>query len=116
MEGLKPGGIRKGLEPGVAVGLPGLIQNAEGSIVSRVLVKSLNGSLTLFSFDQGQALSEHQAPYHALVQVLEGSAGLTVGGKALEVKAGESALMPAGVPHSVTAPVPMKMLLTMIKA
>lgn len=105
----------KGLEPAKAVELRELVKKSDDSIVSRVLLKTGNGSITLFSFDAGQALSEHTSPFHALVQVLEGSTELTIGGKKLAVKAGESALMPANTPHAVTAPEPFKMLLTMIK-
>lgn len=115
MEELKSGETPKGLEPAKAVELSKLVQKSEGSIVSRILLKGANGSITLFSIDGGQALSEHTAPFNALVQVLEGSVELTVGGKGLTVKAGESALIPTGSPHALKAPEALKMLLTMIK-
>ena len=104
------------MDPGKTVGLSELAQPSEGSIVSRVLMKTDKGSVTLFAFDLNQALSEHTAPFDALVQVLEGSAEVTLGGKAHPVESGEAILMPAGVPHAVKALTPVKMLLTMIKA
>jgi quercetin dioxygenase-like cupin family protein len=99
----------------IAAEMLGLIQISEGSIVSRVLLKGSGGSVTLFGFDAGQALSAHTTPYNALVQVLEGSVELTIGGNGLTVKEGQSALMPANITHAVKALEPLKMLLTMIK-
>jgi len=96
-------------------GLPGLIQLQEGSVVSRTLVKKSTGTVTLFAFDGGEGLSEHSTPHDALVQVLEGRAAITVGGVAHQVEAGEVLLLPADIPHAVHAPVPFKMLLTMIR-
>lgn len=105
----------KGLEQAKAVGLEGLVQRAEGSIVSRILLKTAQGSVTLFSFDAGQSLSEHTNSYQALVQVLEGSVELTIGGKPVTAKAGEVVILPADVPHSVKSLESLKMLLTMIR-
>jgi quercetin dioxygenase-like cupin family protein len=87
----------------------------DGSIVSRILLKKETGSVTIFAFDAGQALSEHTAPFDALVHILEGKAAVTISGEEHEVAAGETILLPAGVPHAVRAPVPFKMLLTMIR-
>lgn len=95
--------------------LDGLVTRAEQGIVSRTLHKSPSGSLTLFSFDEGQALSEHTCPYDAFVQVLEGVARITLDGREYEVKAGQVLLMPGSVPHAVSAPTAFKMLLTMFK-
>ena len=92
-----------------------LVQYAEGSIVSRAIVQNAGGSLTLFAFDAGQALCEHTAPFDALVQVLEGEAELTLGGKQVPAAAGEAVLMPAHVPHAVTAKGRFKMLLSMVR-
>jgi quercetin dioxygenase-like cupin family protein len=92
------------------------IQVAEGAVVSKTLLKKTAGSVTLFAFDQGQELSEHTAPYDALVQVLDGSAAWRIGGEAVTVSAGESVLLLADVPHGVVALTPFKMLLTMIRA
>ena len=70
----------------------------------------------MFAFDKGQKLSEHTAPYDAVVQVLDGAAQLTIGGEDVRALAGEIIIMPANVPHSVTADEKFKMLLTMIRA
>lgn len=115
METEKAGKTTKGLEPARATDLRGLVQRAEGSIVSRVLLRTTQGSVTVFSFDEGQSLSEHTNAYEALAQVLEGSVELTIGGKPVTVKTGEAAVLPAGVPHAVRALEPLKMLLTMIR-
>ena len=88
---------------------------AEESIVSREFVKNANGGMTLFSFDKGQRLSEHTAPFDAVIQVVEGQALITIDGEPFKVNAGEMIIMPANHPHSVTAEQPFKMLLTMIK-
>jgi quercetin dioxygenase-like cupin family protein len=98
-----------------AVSLADLVQYAEGSIVSRAIAQKPVGSLTLFAFDEGQALSEHTAPFDALVQVLDGAAELTIGGMAVQAEAGQSVLMPANIPHAVTARRRFKMLLSMIR-
>jgi quercetin dioxygenase-like cupin family protein len=86
-----------------------------GSIVSRTLVKNPAGTVTLFSFDAGQSLSEHTAPFDALVQILDGKAELTIGGKAVLASAGQTVLMPANVPHAVHAVERFKMLLVMVR-
>ncbi len=88
---------------------------AESSIVSRILFKNSAGNITLFSFDEGQSLSEHATPYDALVQVLDGEVDLTIGGKSVIAGEGEIVIMPAGVPHAVFARRRFKMLLTMLK-
>ena len=98
-----------------ALRLDELVQYGDGSVVSRTLIKTGVGTVTAFAFDEGQGLSEHSAPFDALVQVLEGKAIITIGGEAKEVAAGESLLMPADIPHSLHAPERYKMLLTMIR-
>ena len=98
-----------------ALRLDGLLAYVPGSVVSRTLIKRPVGTVTLFSFDKGQGLSEHTAPFDALVQVLDGRAELTIGGEVVRAGAGETVLMPADVPHSVHASEPFKMLLTMIR-
>jgi quercetin dioxygenase-like cupin family protein len=103
------------LPPAEAAGLDGIVAYFDGSIVSRALLKTPAGSVTAFAFDAGQTLSEHTAPFDALVQVLEGEAGLTVGGKAVRAKAGQLVLLPANVPHALKATTRFKMLLTMIR-
>ncbi len=92
-----------------------LVDYATGSVVSRALVQSKPGSVTLFSFDAGQGLNEHTTPYDAHVIVVEGVASLTIGGKPTIAHAGEIVRMPANVPHAVDAPEPFKMLLIMIR-
>jgi quercetin dioxygenase-like cupin family protein len=98
-----------------ALSLGELIAYAEGSIVSRILVQNGAGSVTLFAFDKGQGLSEHTAPFDALVQVIHGKARLTIGGKPVEAVAGQAVLMPADVPHALHAPERFRMLLTMLR-
>ena len=93
-----------------------LISYAPGSVVSRTLAENAAGTVTLFAFDAGQGLSEHSAPYDALVQVLDGEAQLTIGGKAVLARAGQLVVMPANVPHAVQAVKKFKMLLTMLRA
>ena len=93
-----------------------LIDYAVDSVVSKTLLDKPAGTITLFAFDNGQALSEHTSPYDAVVQVLDGKARLTIGGQAVDAKAGELIIMPAGIPHAVAAKERFKMLLTMIRS
>lgn len=98
-----------------AYALADLVEVAPAAIVSRELAKTGGGTVTLFAFDAGQGLSEHSAPFDALVQVLEGELDLVVGGEPIRAGAGEIVLMPADVPHGLDAPVASKMLLTMLR-
>lgn len=100
---------------GRAQSLAALAGYADDSIVSKTIVDKGNGTITLFAFDRGQKLSEHTSPYDAVVQVVEGRAHLVIGGEAKDVVAGELIVMPANVPHSVTAVEQFKMLLVMIR-
>lgn len=93
-----------------------LVDYQEGSVVSRTLLDRHAGTLTLFAFDKGQGLSEHTAPFDALVHVLEGEAEVTISGKAFPVKAGQMILMPANQPHALRAVERFKMLLTMVRS
>jgi len=86
-----------------------------GSVVSRTLVDRPQGTVTLFSFDQGQGLSEHSAPFDAMVQVLEGEGEFVISGRPHRLGAGETIIMPADEPHAVKAPQRFKMLLVMIR-
>ena len=106
---------KRGIEVATAHSLTGLVDYADGAVVSKVLGKSAAGNLTLFAFDQDQELSEHSAPFDAFVQVVDGQGEFTVGGKPVAVSAGELILMPAGIPHAVKATTRFKMLLTMFK-
>lgn len=92
-----------------------MIDYAEGGVVSKELIHNDAGSVTLFSFDTGQQLSEHTAPFDALLQVVEGEMELSVEGKVNVVKAGEAFVIPNGVRHSVSAAKPFKMIITMIR-
>lgn len=92
-----------------------MVEYQEGSIVSKTLVDKETGSITLFAFAAGQSLSEHTAPYEALVQVLDGRAEIVIAGRGYELETGESIVMPADVPHAVKAEERFKMMLTMIK-
>ena len=93
-----------------------LIAAQPGAVVSRVLVNKPAGTVTLFAFDAGEGLSEHTAPFDALVHVLEGQAGVLIASDDHEVKAGQVLLLPAGIPHALRAHTSFKMLLTMIRA
>jgi quercetin dioxygenase-like cupin family protein len=101
--------------PEGVVRLADLVTYQEGSVVSRTIVKNAAGTVTVFAFDEGQALSEHTAAFDALVQVLEGEVEVVVGGAAHQLSEGDAILMPANVPHAVNAVSRFKMLLTMLK-
>ena len=107
--------MEQSFQKGTVLHLASLIDYSEGGIISKQLIKSPAGNITLFSFDKGEGLSEHRAPFDALVQVWEGSANITVNGTLFTVKAGESIVFPANAPHALTAAERFKMLLTMIK-
>jgi quercetin dioxygenase-like cupin family protein len=87
----------------------------EGAVVSKTLIKKDAGNVTLFAFEAGQGLSEHTAPFDALVQILDGEAHITIGGEDRTVSAGEMIIMPANVPHALQAEKAFKMLLVMIR-
>ena len=95
--------------------LMGLVEIQAGGIVSRTLAKRAGGTVTLFGFDAGQALSEHSAPFDAFVQVLAGRLRLRIGGRDVDARSGQIVLMPADVPHALEAAEPSVMLLTMIR-
>jgi quercetin dioxygenase-like cupin family protein len=103
------------VEGGMALDLGELTQYQAGSVVSRTLLQDETGTLTVFSFDEGQALSEHTVPFNAFIQVLDGQAEITIGGNPVLVDAGQIVLMPGGIPHRVRAVRKFKMLLTMFK-
>ena len=93
-----------------------LVEYAADSIVSKAILDKPVGNLTLFAFDRGQRLTEHTSPYDAVVEVLDGKASLTIGGRDVEATAGQLIIMPANVPHAVTAVERFKMLLIMIRS
>ena len=101
---------------GRAVELSGLVDYQEGAVVSRTVIDKKTGTVTLFAFDRGQGLSEHTAPFDALVYILEGEVQITIAGQAQRLSGGEMLIMPAKEPHALTAVQPFKMLLVMIRS
>ena len=93
-----------------------LVNYQEGSVVSRQITKAEAGNVTLFAFDIHQGLSEHTAPFDALVHILDGEAEVTISGKPFQLKTGDAIIMPANEPHALKALQKFKMLLTMIRA
>ena len=100
---------------GKVLNLEEMVEYSSGGVISKQVLKSQSGNITLFSFDQGQGLSEHTAPFDAVVQVLDGEAQVIIGGHSNLVKKGEFIIMPAKEPHAIQAVERFKMLLTMIK-
>jgi len=98
---------------------PTLIEDAisyqDGSVVSREIIKTSGATITLFAFDEGQGLSEHETPFNALVQIMDGEAEIIIDGKTHQVKAGEIIIMPADHPHALKAIKKFKMILTMAR-
>jgi len=92
-----------------------LVEYNDGAVVSRQITKADGGNVTLFAFDKDQELSEHTAPFDALVHVLDGETEITIAGKPFQLKTGDAIIMPADEPHAVKALARFKMLLTMIK-
>jgi len=106
----------RGVPIAEAVRLTDTVNYQEGAVVSRQILKREKGNVTLFAFDAGQGLTEHTAPFDALVQVIDGEAEITISGKPIRTKAGEAVLMPAQEPHALKAITRFKMVLTMIRA
>lgn len=100
---------------GIVLDLASLAEYRDGSVVSREIIKGKAGSVTLFAFDRGEGLSEHTAPFDALMSVLDGEGEITIGGQAHRMSAGEAVIAPANVPHAVKATRRFKMLLVMIR-
>jgi quercetin dioxygenase-like cupin family protein len=96
--------------------LADLVEYGSGSVVSRTVIKKETGTVTLFAFDAGEGLSEHTAPFEALVVVLDGEAEITIDGALHRVGTGETITLPAGRPHALRAPGRFKMLLIMIRS
>jgi quercetin dioxygenase-like cupin family protein len=93
-----------------------LIEYQEDSVVSRTIIDKKAGTVTLFAFDEGQGLSEHTAPFDALVYVIDGEAKIVISGEAIRLKEGEMTVMPANAPHALKAVKKFKMILTMIRS
>lgn len=104
------------LPPAEALSLDSLIAHTPAGIASRVIARSAGGNVTLFAFDAGQELSEHTAPFDALVLVQHGTFNLTIGGQAVRASAGMVVRLPANVPHAVAAADQARMLLIMLRA
>lgn len=106
----------------ISVGLPlvlklsDMVEYQKKSVVSRTLIDKKAGTITLFSFDKGQALSEHTAPFDALVYILDGEAEITISGNPFHLQAGEMIIMPANEPHALKAIERYKMMLVMIRS
>ena len=96
--------------------LADLVSYQDGSVVSRQITKAEAGNVTLFAFDAGQELSEHTAPFDALVEILDGEAEISISGMSYALNAGDAIVMPANQPHAVKGMKRFKMLLTMIRA
>ncbi len=100
---------------GVALNVRDMVSYQSGSVVSRTIIDKSVGTVTVFAFDSGQGLSEHTAPFDALVQIIEGIADITIAGSIHTVREGEMIIMPANKPHSLKANPRFKMLLIMIR-
>jgi len=96
--------------------LADLVTYQDGSVVSKTLIDKKTGTVTLFAFAQGQGLSEHTAPFDAMVCVLDGTADISIAGESLQVQSGQMVIMPANIPHALKANAPFKMMLTMIRS
>ena len=92
------------------------IEYSEGGIVSKTVLKKQTGNISLFSFDKGEALSEHTAPFDAMIQVVDGRGEIIIGGKSFFLETGQSIIMPANITHAVKAAEKFKMVLIMIKS
>lgn len=103
------------LSPAQALTISALVNYTGQGIASRVLAKNGGGNITLFAFDKGQALSEHSAPFDAIVMVVEGRLLLTIDGQPVTAMPGEIVRMPANIPHAVDAPEQAKMMLVMLR-
>jgi len=99
-----------------ALGLADIVKFQDGAVVSREIIGKKAGTVTLFSFDAGQGLSEHAAPFDALVIAIEGDADITISAKTHRLNKGQFIIMPAGEPHALKALTPFKMLLVMIRS
>jgi quercetin dioxygenase-like cupin family protein len=101
---------------GKAIAIAEMAQYQPGAVVSITIIDKKIGTVTLFAFDAGQGLSEHTAPYDAMVQIIDGEAKIVIAGNPHKVAAGEMIIMPANKPHSLKAVKRFKMILTMIRA
>ncbi len=100
---------------GKVIRLDELVEYQDGTVASRMVIKQKNGNITIFSFDEDEGLSEHTAPFDALVTILDGECEIWLEGKTFEMKTGDSIIFPANAPHALSAITKFKMSLTMIK-
>jgi len=98
-----------------AADMAALVDYQSGAVVSRTIIERTTGTVTLFAFDKGQGLSEHTAPFDALVHVIDGEAVIIINGESINLKTGEATIMPANKPHALKAVESFKMMLVMIK-
>jgi len=103
-------------EKGKAFDFNDSVEYSDGGIVSKTVLKKETGNISLFSFDKGEALSEHTAPFDAMIQVVDGKGEIIIGGKSNILETGQTIIMPANIPHAVKAVEKFKMVLTMIKS
>lgn len=107
--------MAKTFDKGIVLRFADLIDISEGGVVSKQVLKNAAGNITLFSFDEGEGLTEHTSPFDALVQVLEGEVDISINAEKLTLGEGDAVILPASVPHALFAVRRLKMLLTMIK-
>lgn len=100
---------------GKVINLAALVNYAEGTVASRMIISKKAGNITIFSFDENEGLSEHAAPFDAVVTILDGECEVWVAGETYQMKTGDSIIFPANVPHALSAITKFKMSLTMIK-
>lgn len=111
------GGKKEASMPSMQVNkLADLVDYQGGSVVSREIISKPTGTVTLFAFDAGQGLSEHTAPFDALVYLLDGEAEIIICGKSFRLREGEMLIMPANQPHALRAATRFKMILTMVRS
>ena len=108
--------MSKSIENGKPFSPADAVGYADGSVVSKTILKKPSGNITLFSFDAGEGLSEHSSPHEALVHILDGSAEISIAGAAQTVQAGQCIILPGNVPHALKAVERFKMMLVMIKS
>ncbi len=101
---------------GQEVKVTSLVDVQPGAVVSREVISKPQGTVSIFAFDKGEGLSEHTAPFDALVYALEGTVRITLGGVAHDVSEGQMIIMPAGIPHALSALTPFKMMLVLVRA
>lgn len=104
------------IKTATATDLAEMVGYQKNAVVSKTVIDKKTGTVTLFAFDQGQGLSEHTAPFDAMVQVLDGEVEILISGNPHRVKKGQMIIMPANEPHALKAVSPFKMLLTMIRS